>query len=198
MKKFFGSLLALLCIKMSLFGQAKDEVQNPTLGIQFFFNDFTTARNIRNTSLNSTLNAGNFGKIKEMSPGLAINYIQGLSPKVDFTSTLAASYLEYPFRDEESNPNNDAFLLEADASVRAKMFTNRYWFVPYVQLGVGVSKFRGYYGAFIPAGVGIQISFFEEAYLLINSQYRIPVTQTSNYHFFHSVGISGNLGRKNK
>lgn len=198
MKKIFGSLLTVFSIGMASYGQDKGDIQSPTLGIHFFFNDFYSATNLRSSSLNESLNSKSFGKIKNMTPGLAINYIQGLSPKVDFTTSIAASYLDYPMQDQPTGGNNDAFLLEVDASLRAKMFTNKYWFVPYLQAGVGISKYSGYYGAFIPAGLGIQISFFEEAYLLVNTQYRIPVTKTANYHFFHSIGLAGSLGRKSK
>jgi len=77
------------------------------------------------------------------------------------------------------------------------MFSNQYWVSPYLQLGVGISKFQGYWGAFIPAGVGLQVNLFDEAFLLINSQYRVPVTEnTANYHFFHSIGLAGIIGKK--
>jgi OmpA-OmpF porin, OOP family len=37
---------------------------------------------------------------------------------------------------------------------------------------------------------------FDEAHFFINSQYRIPVTtNTANYHFLHSIGIAGVIGK---
>lgn len=127
-----------------------------------------------------------------MSQGLAISYGTGLSETFDFSSTLAGSFLSYPFQDKPA-ASSDYLLLEADACIRGKMLSDRYWFVPYLQAGVGVSKYQGYWGTFIPAGVGIQISFFGEAYLQINSQYRIAVTESTNFHFFHSIGLVGNI-----
>ena len=133
--------------------------------------------------------------MKEMSPGLAISYSEGLHDNFDVAVTLAGSFLDYP-RENATPSGSDKFLLEADASVRGKMFSVKYWFTPYLQAGIGVSKFKGYYGAIIPLGVGIQVNFFDEAFLLINSQYRVPVTQSANYHFYHSIGLAGNIGRK--
>jgi OmpA-OmpF porin, OOP family len=37
-----------------------------------------------------------------------------------------------------------------------------------------------------------------EAYLLINAQYRVPITETTNYHFWYSIGLAGNIGKKKK
>ena len=176
-------------------GQEKSYKQPATLGIHFVFNDFVTAQLIRTSSLSSVLKDKNFGKLKDMSQGLALSYGKGLSETFDFSSMIAGSFLSYPFQDQPAS-GSDYLLLEADASIRGKMLSDRYWFVPYLQVGVGVSRYQGYWGTFIPAGVGIQVSFFGEAYLQINSQYRIAVTESTNYHFIHSIGLVGNIGKR--
>jgi outer membrane protein OmpA-like peptidoglycan-associated protein len=54
-----------------------------------------------------------------------------------------------------------------------------------------------YYGAYIPLGVGLNINFFNEGRLFINSTYRVPITTgTSNYHFMYAFGVSGRLTKK--
>ena len=191
MKKIAGSVIGVLLIFAAV-AQQKSTIQPPTFGIHYFLSDDSSASQLRNSSLSATLANKNFGNFKSMNPGLAVSYTQGLDSKFDFSGMLAASVAPITLRDREII-GNDALNLEVDASIRGKMLTNDYWFVPYVQLGVGISKHAGYYGAFIPAGVGIQISFFDEAYFLINSQYRVPVTQTSPYRFFHSIGLAANL-----
>ena len=130
-----------------------------------------------------------------MSPGLAISYSEGLSNKFDVAVTLAGAFLDYP-RQNTVSSGSDKFLLEIDASIRGKMFSDKYWFTPYLQAGVGASKYKGYYGAFIPLGAGLQLNFFDEAFLLINTQYRVPITETANYHFYHSIGLAGNIGKR--
>lgn len=200
MIKITSVILGFLClISASSFSQdaTQDEnyKQGPALSIHFALFDFKTATNIRNSSLSRVLANKQFGKIKEMTPGLAISYSEGLSNHFDFSVSLAGAFLDYP-RQNAPAGGTDKFLLEADASVRGKMFSDKYWFTPYVQAGIGASKFQGYYGAIIPLGVGIQVNFFDEAFLLINSQYRVPVTNTANYHFYHSIGLAGSIGRK--
>lgn len=193
MKKMYVSLPALICLAVTAFSQDNDYIKGPALGIHFLFNDFTTASNIRSSSLNSVLRNKQFGKVKDMTPGIAVNYLQGLSSHVDFSGRLAGSFLDYP-SDGQASFGSESLLLEADASLQAKMFSDRYWFVPYLSVGLGASKYKGYYGAFIPLGTGIQVNFFDEAFFVINSQYRIKVTDNVSDHFFYSIGIVGNIG----
>ncbi len=180
---------------MIALGQDDILIQNPTFGIHFFFNDFKTPVYLRASSLATVLRNKQFGKIKDMESGLALNYLQGISKYFDFTTTLAGSFVDYPTQDNTFS-GQDYFLLEGDASVRGKMFTNKYWFIPYIQIGAGVSTYNNVWGTFVPIGVGLQVSFFDEAYLLVNAQYRVPVTETTSYHFFYSIGLAGNLGKK--
>lgn len=190
------ALLPAICLSQENNQDNKQHIQVPTFGVHFFFDDFNSAAAIRASSFSSALRNKQFGKVKEMSPGLALNYIQGLSPSFDFSAMLAGSFLDYP-KDGGGILGDNALLLELDASIRGKMFSNAYWVSPYVQLGVGVSKFKGYWGAFIPAGVGMQLNLFDEAFLMVNSQYRVPVIEnTTNYHFFHSIGLAGIIGKK--
>jgi hypothetical protein len=88
----------------------------------------------------------------------------------------------------------DFLLLEGDCSIRGKFISSKA-VSPYVQAGVGVSKFKSYYGAFIPVGAGLQVNLLDEAYILVNAQYRIPASEVANYHFFYSVGFAGRIGK---
>jgi hypothetical protein len=196
MKKNVGFLLAVLPFLAPAFSQ-DDYIQRPTLGIYFFFNDFKTAANIRATSLREVLRNSQFGKLKEMTPGLALNYITGLSKHFDFTSTLTGSFLDY-LKPDDSLLGQDNLLLEGDVSLKGKLFSNRYWVSPFLQLGAGFSKFRTYWGTFIPAGTGFQVNLFDEAFFVFNAQYRIAVTNTVSNHFFYSIGIAGNIGGRRK
>jgi OmpA-OmpF porin, OOP family len=195
MLRSFLLILSIILSHLHSFAQEPTYIQDPTLSVFFLFNDFKSAANVRATSLSSALRNKQFGKIAEMSPGLGLSYLEGIHKNYDVVITLSGSFLDYPFQNRPSL-NNDNFLVEGDVSLRGKMFTNKSWISPYLQLGVGSSFYAGYYAAFMPAGGGLQISFFDEAYLLINAQYRIPVTETANFHFYYSLGLAGKIGRK--
>jgi outer membrane protein OmpA-like peptidoglycan-associated protein len=196
MKKILAVLLALSAFMPSGFGQ-DEEIRPAAIGISFFLNDFTTADRIRTTSLSSVLSNKKWAKVKDMSPGIALTYFKGLTKRIDFAGTLAGSFVKYPF------PNhatffNDRFLLAADASANLKLVTEKYWVQPFITVGVGGHMYGGkYFGAFIPAGLGFKINFFDDVHLFVTSQYRVPVTTgTANYHFFNQLGIAGRIGEK--
>jgi outer membrane protein OmpA-like peptidoglycan-associated protein len=193
MKKIILSLLTVTSM-MTAFGQGGEFVKRPAIGIHFFGNDFITPQRIRSTSLSTVLKDDQWAKFSDMNFGFAGNYMKGLTNHLDFSTTLGVSFLDYPMEDKPQS-GNDGALFEWDAMLHAKMVTDKYWVSPYLSAGLGASQWRGYFGAFIPVGVGIQVNFFDEAFLLINSQYRMKVTSTTNYHFYHSVGFAGNIGK---
>ena len=193
MKKILlASLLFCLIIPSSY---AQDDVRVPALGIGFFLNDFTTASRIRSTSLNSVLRDKKWAKLSEMSPGISITYFKGIRKHLDIAASIAGSFEAYPMKDRTFS--DQRFLLEATALANFKLTTEKYWVQPYFIAGIGAHKYSGYYGAFIPLGVGLKVNLFDEAHFFINSEYRLPVTTaTASYHFQHSIGIAGIIGKK--
>lgn len=166
----------------------------PALGIHFFFNDFETAAELKNDGLASVVGNKNSTNTSRMAPGLAVSYMEGLNNKLDFVGTLSGSFVDYPVPDKPKAGSK--FLLDATAVANLKLLSDQYLVSPYLTLGAGVSKFAGYYGAFIPTGVGIQVNFVDEAYLMLNAQYRIPVTENVAYHLNYSIGFAGNIKKK--
>lgn len=165
------------------------------IGISFVLNDYLTAQRIRSRSLGYVIGHKQRAKFNEMSPGLGITYFKGLQNHVDFAGTFSGSFVDDALPNKPSS--SSGFLGEADASVNLKMFTDEYIFTPYLSVGVGASKYRSYYGAFLPLGGGLKLNLFDEAAIFVNAQYRVPVTtETSTYHFFYNIGISGIIGKK--
>jgi OmpA-OmpF porin, OOP family len=196
MKKILATVMASCCLLAVGYSQSKYPIRPPALGISFTLTDFETAQRIRSTSLASVMNKDEGAKFREMSPGIAINYFQGLSPRIDFAATLNGAFLDYPFRDRPPFGNN-YFLLEGDVSGQFKLLPENYWVIPYATAGLGAHTYKGYFGSFMPLGVGLRVNLFDEAGINLNSQYRIPINyETSNYHFFHSIGIYGILHPK--
>ena len=194
MKKILSALFALYLLVPASYGQ-NNEIAPKTLGVTFFLNDFTSPQRIRSTSLSKVLADRNMARMRDMSPGLAITYLQGVGKHVDFMANLGGSFIKYPMPNRSFS--NNSLLLEGTASLNLKMVSEKYLFQPYLNLGLGAHKYRSYYGAFMPLGVGLKVNIFDEAYILVNSTYRVPLTtETANYHFQHSIGFAGRLGKK--
>ena len=187
MKKLMLSLLAIV-VCTTVFCQ-NDYKKGPTLGIHFVLNDFKTAADLRADGLSKVLRDKQWSKSKRMVPGLAISYTQGISNHVDFAGALTASFVDYPVPNKLLTTQQN-LLLEAVATSNLKLVTDKYWFNPFITLGVGASKYKGYFGAFIPVGLGIQARITDDTYLLLNTQYRVPVTENVAYHLYHSFGMA--------
>ncbi len=166
------------------------------LGVHFTLHDFKTAADLDARGLSAVLNEKQWYKTSRMSPGLAVSYIQGITDNIDLMARLGGSFVAYPVPNKPA-PLNDKLLLEGDASVNIKLLNDSYWVSPFLSAGVGASSWSGYFGAYIPTGVGLQANFYDAAYLIVQAQYRIPVASTTTAkNLFYSFGIAGNIGKK--
>ena len=130
-----------------------------------------------------------------MAPGIALSYLQGLSENIDFQGTLSASFSSVPVLDRPVNSNR-YLLLDAAATANLKLLNDNYFVTPFVTLGAGVSKYKGYFSAFVPAGAGLQFKLGPESFMMINTQYRIPVTDNGAYNLYHAIGFVQTMERK--
>ncbi|MGI8582380.1 MAG: OmpA family protein [Chitinophagaceae bacterium] len=188
-------LILTIALYTSSFAQTSDHRKRSALGVNFFLNDFQTAAEIKKNGLESVIRAKNLFTTNRMNPGIAVSYLKGLSNHVDFATTLGGSFVDYPTTNV-SGSGNKKFLLEATSSINVKLLSDNYAVVPFADIGIGASKYTSHYAAFLPVGFGIQISVAEEAFIIINSQYRIPVTDGAARHLYHSIGIAGNIGKE--
>ncbi len=192
MKKILLALLAAALFTTSY--SQNDFKKRPAIGVHYVLNDFKTAAALRSTSLANVINSKQYNKVKNMAAGLGASYLQGISNNVDFEAGLSGSFVDYPVPNKPLTGQSN-LLLEGVGGVNVKLVSDKYWVSPYISLGLGAAKYKGYYSAFVPAGVGLQVNLFDEAFILINSQYRMPITENGAYHLFHSFGIAGNIGK---
>lgn len=190
MKKLF---LCTLTAVTSLLAFGQSEYQKlPSFGIHYFNNDFETATELRATSLADVLRNKNYKKKERMNPGLAISYLKGMGKYIDVTTSLAGSFVDFDVPGT-GKAGSEKFLLEGSVTGNLKLLSDKYCINPFLTLGVGGYSFRRTFGAFIPAGAGLQFKLVKDVFILANSQYRIPVTEKAAYHFYHSIGIAAPL-----
>ena len=196
MKQLIVSLLAAITIAPVVVHGQDDEIRSHEIGVSFNLVDFKTAQLIRTTSLNAVVRDKQFGDISEMSPGIGLHYFKGLKKYIDFAGSINATTVYQPLP-EKPDDGYERFLLQVEATAQFKMVSDKFWFQPFLSGGFGAQKYYVYYGAYIPLGVGLNINFFNEGRIFINSTYRVPITTgTSNYHFMYAFGVSGRLTKK--
>jgi OOP family OmpA-OmpF porin len=194
MRRFLCSLFALGTM-VATKAQDQDYKKPATLLVNFSMTDFNSAAAIRSTSLSSVINNHQFSSLKDMSPGLGLTYLKGLTNNIDFVSSLNGTALSYPFRNKATSTDN-SLLLSLDAGVNFKLLSDKYVVVPYLSAAMGAYNYGSTFGAYMPLGVGLQFNLFDEAYITTNAQYRVPVTAEANYHFFFNIGVGGPLTEK--
>jgi hypothetical protein len=94
MKKIILSLLAFGLL-INSFAQ-NEYKKSPSVGIHFFYNDFKTAQELRNSGLANVIRTKNWKKTSRMIAGLAASYIEGVNDHVDFIATASGSFVDYP------------------------------------------------------------------------------------------------------
>lgn len=193
-------LLTIVCcffLSLQLVAQSNTMKKPSTMELHVLYNDFNTAQQIRTTSLKTVLDNNRWSKLSNMQVGLGFSYLKGLTEKVDFIGTMDGSYVDYLFKDGSSN-GSSAFLLSAQVAANVKMFTDKRTVVPYLLAGAGFSMYNGKSGLYVPAGMGIQLNIFNEAFVFTNAAYRVALSQNVNDHFIYSVGIATALGKRTK
>jgi OOP family OmpA-OmpF porin len=177
------NLLALLTLLIFLpgFSYSQQKFIHPSIvEIRFSLSDFK--------------NDNVFGNINNMHGGLGFGFTKGMSNHLDWQLNLNGCYTD-SVTDKLSLSAEKNMLLQADFSLRARMFGEHKVVQPYLGAGLGFSLYRSKFGVYVPAGVGLQFSIFKEAYVLVNSQYRFGLTNINN-HFYYSIGVAGTVGKR--
>ena len=189
MKKIILYFLAV-GLMMNTYGQTK-YVRAPSFAIHLFGNDFQTAADIRTFGFSTALK--NYSGSGRLKPGVGFSYIQGLAEHLDFVTTASGSFVDYPVPDKPL-AGIDKFLLEVAATVNVKItYRTDILFLPLLLLVPVHQNSRAIMELFIPVGVGLQLNPSDDFFILLNSQYRMRVTESVNYHFYHSIGFGANL-----
>lgn len=179
-------------------GQQRSAIKNPAIGIHYISNDFKSADYVRKHSLSEAFRNKEFARSANMKSGLAVSYLQGIAPHLDISVTLAGSYLDYILHDGTSLGSGH-LLMETEACLSGKLFTDSRLVTPYLSAGLSASKYNDYYGLLIPIGGGVQMNFSGKVYILMTAQYRTGMTNKVNDHFYYSLGIAGNVfGQKRR
>jgi outer membrane protein OmpA-like peptidoglycan-associated protein len=194
MKKMF-LIFTVISICATSFAQVNNHVKGKAIGASLFLNDFQSASDLRTSGIVNSIKNKNFLSFKHTNPGLAFNYMQGLTNHMDFAASLGGSFFKYP-NDKIVSDKQTRLYLEATANVNLKLLSDHYWVTPFADLGVGASKYGKNYAAFLPVGLGLQVNISDQAFFILNSQYRIPVTERASYHFYHSIGVVGSISKK--
>ena len=192
MRKILSGLFFMALLATANGQDNKEFKKKPIIAISGGAYDFVTAARISNTSLSKVLGNKGWADVNEMYFAVGGSFIKGINNYFDYSVNFFTGNSSYPDRGEETS-SKKSFLTELDASIHMKLLTDNYIVVPYLSAGVGASLWSKRFEAFMPTGAGLQIKISPDNFIFSNFQYRLPVTQGANYHFFYNIGFGGTL-----
>ena len=182
------SLFFLLAV-LAVGANAQDK--KPTLfGIHFNALDFKTPETWKNSDSRRFAT-----DLRDMDFGLSLSYWKGLTSKIDLAVKANANMHDYAGFDRNESTTKTEFGLELEPTLNIRPFNDKALIAPFLTGGVGGGWYTGEFGAYAPAGVGIQVNFNSVTYLMLQANYRFSLTKdVLKDHLLYSLGFAFNFG----
>lgn len=141
------------------------------IGLNLLLADYKGPNGIKSPSTSK-----GYSTIKDMSKGISLSYWKGLTSTIDFSAKINALFHDYNLLSYGQSDKTE-FGLELEPTVNVRPFGDGAKLAPFVTTGAGIGDYTGHFGAYVPAGVGLQFNFNNTTYLFIQAQYRFSLTK---------------------
>jgi len=163
---------------------AQVEKKPSSIGFSIAATDFIAPADIKNSSLKDA----KIGGLSKMNPSFTLSYWRWITKKIDVSVAYTGSFLErkpVTFPDPKAN-----YFHSLEAAFNVRMLEETAVINPFVTAGLGAYNYRKTYGAQVPLGVGLQFNPFQNnAYLMLQAQYKIRLNDVQTNHFVYSFGV---------
>jgi outer membrane protein OmpA-like peptidoglycan-associated protein len=195
MKQKIALVFTLIVFTISAFAQS-DKYASPVkpslIGIHFNALDIYTPVTLKNSS-----SSRKFTKLKDMDFGLGLSYWKGLTKTIDFSTRFNALFHEYSSVDRAELLQKKEIGLELEPTVNIRPYGDNSLIAPFLTTGIGGGFYSGKFGAYFPAGVGVQVNFKSTTYLFVQAAYRWTLTKdVMKDNILYSLGFAQNVGRE--
>jgi OmpA-OmpF porin, OOP family len=198
MKQKLTLILALSLLATSAFSQknkkmGSDDKKGPLFGIHFNLQDFNAPLGIKDPITGKV-----YSPVRDMNKGFSLSYWKGITTKVDFALKAHGSFRDY--RAIRSGlTNKTEFGAELEPTLNLRPFSDKALFNPFLSVGIGGGYYTDRFGAYVPAGGGLQVNLNSITYILVQAQYRWDITEKKTNvgdNLFYSFGIAQNIGKE--
>lgn len=192
MKQKITLVFTFILFAAAAFAQVSstNEKKPALIGIHFSAVDFTTIPRFKDRS-----QPRDIANLKDLDFGLSISYWKGLTSNIDFSLKASGFLHDYGFDRNPIRVEKKELGVELEPSLNFQLFKEGAAFSPFLTTGVGVGYYTGEFGAYIPAGVGLQANFNSETYVFLQAQYRFTLTKDDlKDHLFYSLGVAQSIG----
>jgi outer membrane protein OmpA-like peptidoglycan-associated protein len=198
MKQKLTLILALSLLATSAFSQkskkkmGSGDKKGPLFGLHYNMQDFNAPLGIKNPITGKV-----YSTIAEMTKGFSLSYWKGIHPKVDFALKANASFRDYRAL-RTGLTGKTEFGIELEPTINLRPFPDAALLNPFLTVGIGGGYYTDKLGAYVPAGLGLQVNFNSLTYMFLQGQYRWDITKKTAVgdNLFYSVGLAQNIGKE--
>jgi outer membrane protein OmpA-like peptidoglycan-associated protein len=195
LKKMKKSIAVFLCLNCFINLHAQQVKKTATIGLHFFYNDFATAQNIGANNLNFVIKNNLWSKPHNLQGGFGIDYLQGVTKKIDAVGTFNASWVDYLLPGNVLYGSSN-FLMDVNAGTHIKLFTDKRTLNPFLITKAGFSTYKNISGFSLLPGAGVQVNVFNEVLILTTAEYRLALSNHLSNQFYYSIGIATSICNK--
>ncbi len=131
--------------------------------------------------------------LRDMDFGLSLAYWRGLTSTIDFSGKINGFLHDYAGDRFEATTKTEAGI-ELEPALNFRPYGDNTLVAPFLTAGIGGGNYTGKWGAYVPAGLGIQVNFNSVTYLMIQAQYRFSLTtDVLKDHLLYSIGFAQNI-----
>jgi len=161
--------------------------------------DYTFLKTVADSSFTTAIKQKGFLKPANKSVGLGISYWKGLTTHIDFSGTFTGTLSSFPAKFVKGDSIGQANISsQMDVLLHFKLLKDKAGVNPFLTAGLGAGNFPNQFAAYAPIGVGIQLHFNDGAYIIIQAQDRMALTDgISNDYAMYSIGFA-QKGKKSK
>ena len=199
MKQKLTLILAIMLLTTSAFAQkmkkkmsSQDGKKGELIGLHFNLADFNAP-----TGIKDPVSGKVYQTVSQMDKGLSISYWRGITNKVDFSAKVNAMFKDYRAIYYNNPTQGTEVGIELEPTINVRPMSDKALLAPFLTAGVGVGYYTNHFGAYIPAGVGLQLNLQSVTYFFLQAQYKFTLTKkTLGDNLFYSIGIAENIGRE--
>jgi OmpA-OmpF porin, OOP family len=192
MKQKLTLLLSLLMVGFFATAQMNDSKfssskKGTLVGIHFNALDLTTP-----VTFKTSATTRSFAKITDMDYGFSLSYWKGLTKTIDVSARAGVLFHNYENIDQNLLSNNKQPIgIELEPSLNFRPYGDDALIAPFLTAGIGGGYYAGKFGAYFPAGVGVQLNLRSQTYVFVQSQYRFSLTKNIvKENLFYSLGFA--------
>ena len=163
------------------------------IGIHFNALDIKTPVTLKNSA-----GTRSFTRIDDMDFGFSVSYWKGLTNTIDFSTRGGLIFHDYAAEDRHDlNSGSQQIGVELEPTLNFRPYGDNALLAPFITAGVGGGYYTGKWGAYIPAGLGIQLNLQSTTYVFVQTQYRFALTKdVLKDNLFYSLGIAQNVSKQ--